>query len=452
MRRFAPLALVSLLAGCPDSTLQVADGGIDGPIDGPADAPVDAPHDAPVDVPPDASLPDGSILHPCDLPGSIQYTTGGVVVVPGGPTKPDLKFLKVPTGFCVHYYGNVGNARQLRFAPGGELFVASPTMLTTGGGSGGQNAIVILPDDNHDGLADLPITFLSNLPSTQGLLFTADHFYYQDGTKIMRMPYKVGDRKPNAPVEQLANVTYYSSGLHWPKPIDIADDGTIYFGNGGDQGEACVAPHPFHGGVLKLDGTDNGAQVSKGYRNPIAVRCARGKNQCFAIELAKDYTATANGREKLVPIRQGDDWGFPCCASKNVPYGDIQPPPTSCGSVAAEDNGFYIGDTPFGLAFEPGTWPAPWTGSAFVATHGAAGSWTGARLIAIAMDPTTGLPKPSSNANANGTNTGAMTDFAVGWDDATLTHGRPAAVEFSPDGRLFIANDNNGEIVWIAPL
>ncbi len=47
---------------------------------------------------------------------------------------------------------------------------------------------------------------------------------------------------------------------------------------------------------------------------------------------------------------------------------------------------------------------------------------------------------------------GSMTDFATGWDDGTLTHGRPAAVEFSSDGRLFIANDNNGVIFWIAPM
>ncbi len=40
----------------------------------------------------------------------------------------------------------------------------------------------------------------------------------------------------------------------------------------------------------------------------------------------------------------------------------------------AETNSFLIGDTPFGLDFEPGHWPGPLAGRAFVATHGAAGS------------------------------------------------------------------------------
>jgi glucose/arabinose dehydrogenase len=45
-----------------------------------------------------------------------------------------------------------------------------------------------------------------------------------------------------------------------------------------------------------------------------------------------------------------------------------------------------------------------------------------------------------------------MVDFATGWDDGTQTHGRPATVTFSADGRLFVANDNNGVVFWIAPL
>jgi hypothetical protein len=66
------------------------------------------------------------------------------------------------------------------------------------------------------------------------------------------------------------------------------------------------------------------------------------------------------------------------------------------------------------------------------------------------MDPNTGLAMPATDVN--GANSGAMTDFATGWDDHTTKHGRPAAVTFASDGRLFLSNDNNGVIVWIAPM
>src|SRR5512143_2093422 len=73
----------------------------------------------------------------CDLPGSVQTTANGLVVVPGGPAgAPDLSFLHLPVGFCAHFFAKVGNTRQLRFAPSGELFVASPTRATTGNGQG----------------------------------------------------------------------------------------------------------------------------------------------------------------------------------------------------------------------------------------------------------------------------------------------------------------------------
>jgi glucose/arabinose dehydrogenase len=387
----------------------------------------------------------------------LQFTANGKITVPGAQSPVDLSFLTLPTGFCVHYFGNVGNTRQMRFAPGGELFVASPTMITTGGGQGGQNAIVVLPDDNHDGVADAPITFLGGtgsshpLNATQGLMFTPGYFYYQDSVQILRMPYATGDRHPSGASVQVADITYYNSGLHWPKVMDMADDGTIYVGNGGDQGETCVTPHPFHGGIRKIDGSTNGAPVAQGFRNPIAIRCAQGHNLCFALELDLDYSYSQGGREKMVPIRQGDDWGFPCCATKGDAF-PASPSGTDCSMVTQDTVGFYIGDTPFGLGFAPATWPSPWSGVAIIANHGAAGSWVGARVTAIDMDATTGLPNPGNDLAMPGSDTGSLHAFATGWDDGTLSHGRPAAVEFSPDGRLFIGNDNSGDILWIAPL
>jgi glucose/arabinose dehydrogenase len=291
------------------------------------------------------------------------------------------------------------------------------------------------------------------------MLFANGYFYYQDGnppgTKIFRLPYKTGDLQATGSGDQVADITVYvSSTDHWPKALDIADDGTIYVGNGGDQGEPCDPSHPFHGGILSIDPAPGGAnpggvRVTRGLRNPISIRCPKGHDLCFALELSTDYTATTGGREKLIPIRKGDDWGFPCCATMGLPYVG-SPPGTDCSMVAAETNSFLVGDTPFSLDFEPGSWNATWGNQAYVALHGELGRWTGTRLVAIPMNTTTGMPQPSTDTNM-GMEMG-MVDFATGWDDQTQTHGRPAALAFSGDGRLFVANDTNGVIFWIAPL
>jgi glucose/arabinose dehydrogenase len=204
-------------------------------------------------------------------------------------------------------------------------------------------------------------------------------------------------------------------------------------------------PRPFHGGILRIDGTAGGTPVAQGLRNPISIRCQHGHNLCFSVELALDGSGGTVGREKLVPIRDGDDWGFPCCATTNVPYDNVGTP--NCSDVPPENVAFIVGDTPFGFDFEPGLWPAPYTNNILLALHGAFGSWHGERVVAIPTQPN-GLPVTMSEIDAGFP---GQVDFATGWDDGQSDHGRPAAATFAADGRLFIANDVNGDIFWIAP-
>jgi glucose/arabinose dehydrogenase len=377
--------------------------------------------------------------------------------------QPDFSWLTVPAGFCVHHYAIVPNARQIRFAPGGELFVASPSTGTTSAGPNGLGAVVVVPDDNHDGFGDEVITYASNLASTQGMLFANASFYYQDGPQIMSEPYVTGQRMDNPSHTLVAAITVYQSVGHWPKTLDISDTGQIFVGNGGDEGEMCQQPMPFHGGILQLSfGSPGGVQIAMGLRNPIDVKCHRdGNNHCYATELDRDYSTPEGGREKLFPINAGDNWGYPCCASANLPFSDVMVPcpdnpsqacAPDCSAITPDTNSFLIGNTPFGFDFVDDQFPSPWSSQVMVGLHGAFGSWSGARIVAIAFDPQTGNLMPSTDNTDGGVVDGEMSNFATGWDDGTRTHGRPTDVEMSSDGRLFVADDQLGEIFWIAPV
>jgi glucose/arabinose dehydrogenase len=409
-----------------------------------------APHDAAPRLDAIPPPPSGSF---CSLPGSFVWTAQGVGTVPGSDG-PDLGWMGLPPGFCAHFFGTVPDARQLRFAPGGELFVASPTTATTGGNYGeGLSSIVVLPDDDHDGVAEAPLTFMSGLASVQGLMFAGDTFYYQDGPTIRSVAYHAGDRRPSAVAQAFTTVPATQDGLHWPKVMDVAKDGTIYVTNGGSQGDQCMSTNPTRGSIFAVQPDGSTSLVAKGFRNPIALRCENDHNVCLAAELALDYSDPAGGREKLVPVRPGDDWGFPCCASRGLPYAGARYSDTNatpdCSGTAADTDSFIIGHTPFGLDFETGKWSSPWTHRVFVTLHGAAGTWSGARVVAIGLDPQTGLTLPATELSGG---PGAMLEFATGWDDNSHAHGRPAAVAFASDGRLFLADDNLGLIVWIAPV
>src|SRR5579883_964323 len=113
--------------------------------------PMDVVHESdshPIDVTPP---PMGAF---CSLPGSVIWTSMGYGIMPGGPPNmPDMTWLQAPAGFCVHYFATVPEARQLRVAPGGDVFVASPSQGCPGNRGGGMGAIVVLPDDDKDGYA-----------------------------------------------------------------------------------------------------------------------------------------------------------------------------------------------------------------------------------------------------------------------------------------------------------
>lgn len=411
--------------------------------------------------PDDTALPPPSVIPsgPCGLPGSVIWETRGPTRVPGGPAhEPDISWMKLPVGFCAHVYATVPHVRQVKVAPSGELFAASPSELTAGGGDGGLGAIVVLPDDNHDGSSDGQSRFVDQIAETQGMAFSPDGFlYYQDAALVMRVPYHPGDRAPSSAatrVIDMAAVVPAQPSLHWPKALDVADDGSLYVMNGGEQGDQCQSPLPVRGAIAHVNSPAGaspvGTVIARGFRNPIAVRCNPGKGRCFALELAKDGSGDEGGREKLVPVRDGanDDWGYPCCATKGLPYPDVSGPTPDCSGVTDETVGFLIGNTPFGLEFAPSTWPAPFQNAAIVALHGRVGSYAGARVIAIPTDPATGEPIRTSNLPGGG----GFLELASGWDDGRQDHGRPAAVGFAADGRLFLGDDIAGLIVWIAPV
>ena len=396
---------------------------------------------------------------PCALPGSVIWSDSGAALVPGGPAStPDISWMKLAPGFCGHVYTTVGHVRQVKVAPGGELFAASPSQSTAGGGDPGLGQIVVVPDDDKDGFGDSTTAFIDGIAETQGMAFSSDgFFYYQNAATVMRLPYAAGDRVPSSTgrtMLDMATVVPLQPTLHWPKAIDVADDGTLYVANGGEQTDPCETPRPVRGAIVHVDAptTDNpvGTVVARGLRNPIAIRCNPGKGKCFALELGKDGSGGEGGREKLIDLRDAsfnDDWGFPCCAARNLPFTDIPPPAPDCTTVMDETAGFVISDTPFGLDFAPATWPGDFHGAAIVALHGAFGSYVGSRVVAIPTDSTGEPYKSSDLPGATG-----FVELASGWDDGLQDHGRPAAVGFAPDGRLFLADDTAGLIMWIAPV
>ena len=405
----------------------------------------------------------------CDVSGSVRFDGKRRSVVPGASGLPDLSWITIPAGFCVHYFASAPNASIIRFAPGRELFATSPTQGSEYSGPGGKSAILVLPDDNRDGLADSADTFVDGVQA-YGLAFANGSLYFQDGDKIMKVRYAAGDRRLSRAPTVAADFSKRPSDFwQWPRPLDVANDGTVYVIHNFDLHE-CDATHPFASGVLAIDGTNPlvGTPIAKGLAVGNGLRCQRDFDHCFASEFLHGYEFEV-GRDKIMPVQAGDDWGSPCCATKDVPFPSVQPKP-DCSGVATESASFFTMNGPAGLDFERGLWPTPWGHRMFVALLGQWTTGIAAQIISIEIDQKTGMPI-SGGTKWNRLDWrdpppelwGSALAFATGWDPGdrkqNRVHGIPSDVTFAEDGRMFVAQnqgpdalDGLGIVIWFAPL
>jgi glucose/arabinose dehydrogenase len=395
-------------------------------------------------------------------------TGGGPVANPktfcelAAPVEPGLV---APPGFCIRKFATVDVARVLRFAPNGDVFVAAPKSFTPGGASDGPGAIVVLPDDDHDGIADASVTYAgesttgepvgcesheineSDLFCVHGLAFSGGFLYYTRSDELRRFPYAPGDRKPPSAAGELV-ATLGAKGMadaRWTHTIDSGKDGTLYVSRGRHESSDCSPESMAKGAVLSVNAgpgvaLPTSAQVvSMGFRNPMYVRCSPYSDHCFANELSGDGWMGIGGREKLVVLKKGDNWAYPCCVARGMPSSSGTA--EVCANISSELASIPLHDTPFGLDFETGRFPAPYTKTAFFGLHGSFGAWTGTAVSYMKIDPATGLPM------------GELTPFITGWASTPGgVVGRAADLAFAPDGRLFVTDDASGGIWWVAPV
>jgi glucose/arabinose dehydrogenase len=272
-----------------------------------------------------------------------------------------------------------------------------------------------------------------------GLLFHGQELWYTTSGGVFAVTYHSGDRRAPTDTRMIADLSDPGAADRWTHTLAEAADGSIYVSRGQYDNETCPPPNRRGGAVLRIGpGHDRHGDVAiTGLRNPLYTRCLPW-GTCYAAELSGDGWTGIGGKEKLVEIRDGEDFGYPCCVDRNMPNPFVQPTPDCRGTGVAVES-FPLHDTPFGFDWERGVWPAPYTGAFFVAQHGEVGSWRNTVVKWASADATTHRPSPS------------LTDFVSGFSLQGPVMGRPADLLFAPDGRMFLADDQGGAIYWIAP-
>ena len=271
----------------------------------------------------------------------------------------------------------------------------------------------------------------------------------------MRVPYAAGDRTPSgagrAGRRHHASTTSRCTGRRrstWPTTARST------WATAATRARPALTPHPFHGGILQ-DSTapQGGTPVAQGFRNPIAVRCARGHNPASRSSSRSTTARRRGGREKLVPIRQGDDWGFPCCATTNLPYAGRRRAGARLLQRRAGD-----GLVPHRRhAVRPRLRARPLAGA--VDGRGARHDARRGRLVdgrAHRRDrdrPDHGAALAGQRPRRGRRQRRAWLDFATGWDDGTFDARAPRRGELlARRAALRRRTTRNGDIFWIAPV
>lgn len=362
---------------------------------------------------------------------AVALPLGAAAQSPGLPT--------VPAGFTIERIATVPRARELAFAPNGDLFV----------GTSGSDVVLVAgaqakPADPHVfvRLDDAPVA---------GVTLDGERLILGAQFGVWELPYHTGDRTPRGAPRKLAAVR--TSGIardHVTTSVAVAK-GTLY----ASVGSSCNNCDP------DLDATRASIQrvepgglqpEARRVRNAIALATNPATGTLWAGVAGQDELAHGHPYEIFdgVTLHAGTvDYGWPYCYENRRAVGS-----RDCANAAIPRVVFPAYATPIGAVFYPQhpsgahAFPAEYRGGAFVTLHG---SWhqppVAPRIVFVPMtgdEPRTPVDWNDPNAQWH--------EFAGGFqrNDGSRTE-RPTGIAVAPDGSLFFADDETGGIYRVRP-
>ena len=374
--------------------------------------------------------------------------TAAIAPVPGDPAS----VIQLPPGFRLNVFARLsgsGSARFMTIGPDGNLYLSLAS----------ENKVLMLPDRNHDGVADEAILVSDKLNAPQGLAFVKDALLVANQDGVVRLSQQDG-RWPNADPQPVINGL--ATGGHTLKTIKLGPDGYLYL-NIGSSCNVCVENDATRATMLRytVDGKPAGSVTTLGRHAPNAVWATGLRNSqgfawhpqtgaMYATNNGQDMRSDMKGgaaNDELPPehlnrIEPGKSYGWPYCwgiPGKDTMFADpnFAGPDGFCASAQAPEITFPAHSTPLGLSFlNSSQFPTAYKSDAIVALHG---SWnrkqpSGYKLVRVQFKDN----KPVQ-----------VTDFATGWLDKGKAWGRPVDVIVAPDGALYVSDDRAGMVYRI---
>jgi glucose/arabinose dehydrogenase len=347
--------------------------------------------------------------------------------------------LHVPPAFTITQIAAVPGARELAFAPNGDLYV----------GTSGENVYVVRRADSDNPEKSRVYVHFDDTPAA-GVAYGNGTLYVGTQHAIWRVqnghPAKIADvRMGNAPPGS-------DGDMHTSTSVTF--DGSTLYASVGSSCNACVEIDPTRATVGKVE-NDRYVPIAKRIRNAIAMAVDPATHALWVGDAGQDRLPAEHPYEFFDDVtahRAPVDYGWPFCYENRRQARGAQ----SCDTIAIPQVVFPAYETPIGAVFYPSNvharhaFPREYAGGAFVTLHG---SWHGPgqglsgflppRVVFVPMHG----GRPARGVDWNNPQT-QWTTFVSGYQNGGTPQriGRPTGIAVGPQGDLFIADDQTGAI------
>jgi len=336
------------------------------------------------------------------------------------------RYLYLPPGFKISVFSaRLTKPRMLAVGPDGFLYVSLPE----------TGKIAVLPDRNHDGVADNAYVFASGLIRPHGIVWQGHDLIVAEADKLTLLRDENGDLK--AEVRKTVANDIPSGGIHWTRSVAVGPSGKLYV-SVGSSCNACEETEEKRASITRYSTNGNGTKVyATGLRNSVGMAFHPEKGELWAVDNGRDHLGDDVPPEELNKIIDGGDYGWPYCFGDRTPDPELGSP-WRCKNTIPPVQKMQAHSAPLGITFGSGLkFPQRFKHALFVAYHG---SWnrtvpTGYKLVVLPFK--------------DGKPDGLFQDFATGWIDGNEYWGRPVAPVVGGDGALYLSDDHAGAIYRI---